>query len=44
MGKYQFGIRVPNSGPLSGKDNIIKAAQRAEELGYDSVWVHDHVV
>jgi len=43
MGKYQFGIRVPNSGPLSGKDNIVKAALGAEEMGFDSVWVHDHV-
>ncbi|MFQ5850469.1 MAG: LLM class flavin-dependent oxidoreductase [Candidatus Binatia bacterium] len=44
MKKYQFGVRVPNSGPLSGKENIVKASQEAEEMGFDSVWVHDHVV
>ena len=44
MKKIQFGIRVPNSGPLSGVENIVKAALAAEEMGFDSVWVHDHVV
>lgn len=44
MKKIQFGVRVPNSGPLAGKENIVKAAKQAEELGFNSVWVHDHVV
>ena len=44
MKKIQFGVRVPNSGPLSRTENIIKAAKTAEELGFDSIWVHDHVV
>ena len=44
MGKFEFGIRVPNSGPLSSKENIVKAAQSSEELGFDTVWLHDHVV
>ena len=44
MGKFEFGIRVPNSGPLSSKENIVKAAQNSEELGFDTVWLHDHVV
>lgn len=44
MKKIQFGVRVPNSGPLASKENIVKAAKEAEELGFDSVWVHDHVV
>lgn len=39
-----FGVRVPNSGPLSGVENITRAAQEAEAMGYDTVWVHDHVV
>jgi len=42
--KIQFGVRVPNSGPLAAKENIVKAAKEAERLGMDSVWVHDHVV
>ena len=44
MHKIQFGVRVPNSGPLSSIENIVKSAKQAEELGFDSLWVHDHVV
>ena len=44
MTRIEFGVRVPNSGPLSGVDNIVRAAQAAENLNFDSVWVHDHVV
>lgn len=44
MGKYEFGIRVPNSGPLSSKENIVRASQQAEEMGFDTIWLHDHVV
>src|SRR5919106_5189596 len=44
MHKISFGVRVPNSGPLSSIENIVKATKQAEELGFDAVWVHDHVV
>jgi len=44
MNKISFGVRVPNSGPLSSIENIVKATKQAEELGFDAVWVHDHVV
>src|SRR4051794_29973194 len=44
MAKVQFGVRVPNSGPLSSVENIVRAAKEAERLGFDSIWVHDHVV
>lgn len=44
MGKIEFGVRVPNSGPLASKENIVRAAKEAERLGFDSAWVHDHVV
>lgn len=44
MTRIRFGVRVPNSGPLSSVENIVAAARRAEELGFDAVWVHDHVV
>jgi len=39
----KFGVAVPNSGPLAGPDAIRQTAQKAEELGLDSVWVHDHI-
>ena len=38
-----FGVRLPNSGPLAAVDSILKSAEVAEKLGYDSVWVHDHI-
>jgi probable F420-dependent oxidoreductase len=39
-----FGVRVPNSGPLSSVDNIVRAAKETEALGFEALWVHDHVV
>lgn len=44
MSAVSFGIRVPNSGPLASIENIARAAREAEDLGFDSVFVHDHVV
>ena len=44
MNKISFGVRVPNSGPLSNIENIVNAAKSAEEFGFDAIWVHDHVV
>ena len=41
--KVTFGIRVPNSGPLASPESIVKVAREAESLGYDSIWVHDHL-
>ncbi|HET8529136.1 MAG TPA: TIGR03619 family F420-dependent LLM class oxidoreductase [Gaiellaceae bacterium] len=43
MRSIQFGVRVPNSGPLASIENIVRAGRAAEELGFDSLWVHDHV-
>ncbi|MCH8086411.1 MAG: LLM class flavin-dependent oxidoreductase [Chloroflexi bacterium] len=39
----EFGIKLPHSGALAGVDNIRRVALEAEDLGFDSVWVHDHV-
>jgi len=41
--KVTFGIRVPNSGPLASPESMLQVAQEAEVLGFDSVWVHDHL-
>ena len=41
--KVSFGVRVPNSGPLASPDSIVQVAREAESLGYDSIWVHDHL-
>ena len=40
----QFGVWIPNCRHLATPGVIRAAAVRAEELGYDSVWVSDHVV
>ena len=40
----EFGVRLPNSGPLAAADAILKSAEVAEQLGYASVWVNDHIV
>jgi probable F420-dependent oxidoreductase len=39
-----FGVWIPNCRHLARPDTIRGAAVRAEQLGYDSVWVSDHVV
>src|SRR5690242_18390683 len=41
--RVTFGIRVPNSGPLASPESMVAVAREAEGLGYDSVWVHDHL-
>jgi probable F420-dependent oxidoreductase len=43
----RFGISVGNSGRFGverGIDACLELARRAEGLGYDSVWVNDHIV
>jgi probable F420-dependent oxidoreductase len=40
----QFGVWIPNCRHLATTPIIRGMAARAEQLGYDSVWVSDHVV
>jgi probable F420-dependent oxidoreductase len=40
----KFGVWIPNCRHLATPDIILSATIRAEQLGYDSVWVSDHVV
>jgi len=40
----KFGVWIPNCRHLATPDIIRGSAVRAEQLGYDSVWVSDHVV
>ena len=40
----RFGVWLPNCRHLATPEIIRHAAVRAEALGYDSVWVSDHVV
>jgi probable F420-dependent oxidoreductase len=40
----RVGITLPNYGPLAGPQNLTRLARRAEALGFDSIWVADHLV
>ena len=40
----KFGVWIPNCRHLATPEIIRTAAVRAEQLGYDSAWVSDHVV
>jgi probable F420-dependent oxidoreductase len=43
----EFGVTVGNFGTFGeepGVDGCMTLAEEAERLGFDSVWVHDHVV
>lgn len=40
----KFGVALPNFGKYATKDVILEVATTAEELGFDSIWVSDHIV
>ena len=40
----KIGVHVANGGVWASPETIISLGVRAEELGFDSVWVSDHVV
>jgi alkanesulfonate monooxygenase SsuD/methylene tetrahydromethanopterin reductase-like flavin-dependent oxidoreductase (luciferase family) len=40
----KFGLLLPHFGEHASKDKLLRGSQRAEELGFDSVWVRDHLV
>ena len=39
-----FGTSLPSRGEMAGPEQLRSVAQRAEDLGYDHVWVSDHIV
>lgn len=40
----KFGLLLPHFGEHASKENLLAGSQRAEALGFDSVWVRDHLV
>ena len=40
----QYGVILPNVGPLAHIESLATIARRAEELGYDGIFLSDHVV
>jgi probable F420-dependent oxidoreductase len=39
-----FGCVFPNRGPMATPANLGRFAEKAEALGYDTVWFSDHIV
>jgi probable F420-dependent oxidoreductase len=39
-----FGLNLPNYSSLGNRDSMIAIAERAEELGYSSLWTSDHIL
>ena len=40
----EFGIHLPHVGPFATPEAITAVARKAEELGYHSLWVSDHII
>ncbi len=40
----KIGFNLPINGRVAGPQAIIRVAKRAEELGYDSLWVHERLL
>jgi probable F420-dependent oxidoreductase len=40
----QFGLSLPHFRQVASPEAIRRVAQRAEQLGYDGIWVSDHIV
>jgi len=39
----KFGLRLPGAGPYAGAEAITAFAQKAEELGFDALFMTDHI-
>ena len=39
----KIGVKLPNSGPFATAEKIRRTAVECDRLGYDSLWVHDHL-
>lgn len=40
----EVGVIIPNAGPKTSPDNLVRTCELAAELGYHSLWLTDHVV
>jgi alkanesulfonate monooxygenase SsuD/methylene tetrahydromethanopterin reductase-like flavin-dependent oxidoreductase (luciferase family) len=40
----KFGLLLPHFGEHAGKEKLLEGSKLAEDLGFDSVWVRDHLV
>ena len=39
-----FGCSLPSRGSMASPENLVSLAHRAEDLGFASVWVSDHII
>ena len=39
-----YGVLLPHFGPKANAQLLLRSTQRMEQLGYDAVWVRDHLV
>ena len=42
--KLKFGLLLPHFGEYASSESCIEGSKKAEEYGFDSVWVRDHLV
>lgn len=40
----EIGVHLPHVGPMANREGLTGYAQAAEEYGFDSLWVSDHVI
>jgi len=40
----KYGLLLPHFGEDADREKLLEGSKRAEELGFDSVWVRDHLV
>ena len=40
----KFGFIIPHNFGLDDPDDVLNIGKRAEELGFDSVWVNHHIL
>ena len=43
-GHFEIGIVLPNYGSHTSVDGVMRVAEAAEELGFDSVWATEHLL
>ena len=39
-----FGLNLPNYSTLGNRESMVAIAEKAEELGYSSLWTNDHIL
>ncbi|HEX6023422.1 MAG TPA: LLM class flavin-dependent oxidoreductase, partial [Solirubrobacter sp.] len=40
----RYGLLLPHFGVYADRDRLLDGARLAEQMGFDSVWVRDHLI